>query len=258
MANGPTMPASNETQTSMALRVLLYVATSTVLIFVAHAGTIISSAAQNTSSNVILINDGDSLSTTFGSSDRKTFMLYALSALTPVPRSVNVAVNGETLATMVSNFSAHVGVLYDPKYRLVVHILAGTNDIRAASSAATIYSLLQTYVNDVHALGSNAKVIVGVNLVQCDIYDRANELGVLEALNAHIIAGWNVAQGSGGLGADGIANYWVNTTIGPGNYNGSTFCNYPNSYSKDGAHPTDLAMSIMGSIEAAAVQPLLP
>jgi hypothetical protein len=66
------------------------------------------------------------------------------------------------------------------------------------------------------------------------------------------------AQGSGGLGADGIANYWVNTTIGPGNYNGSTFCNYPNSYSKDGTHPTDLAMSIMGSIEAAAVQPLLP
>jgi hypothetical protein len=248
----------NETPTSMALRVLLSVATGTVLIFVAHAGTIIGSAAQNGSSNVILINDGDSLSTTFGSSDRKTFMLYALSALTPVPRSANLAINGETLATMVSDFSAHVGALYDPKYRLIVHILAGTNDIRAASSEATIYGLLQTYVNDVHALGSNAKVIVGVNLVQCDIYNRANELGVSEALNAHIIAGWNVAQGSGGLGADGIADYWTNTTIEPGNYNSSTFCNYPNSYSKDGAHPTDLSMSIMGSIEAAAVQPLLP
>jgi hypothetical protein len=203
MANGPTMPGSNETQTSTAWRVLVSVATSSLLIFVAHAGTIISSGAQNSSSNVILIKD--SLSTTFGSSDRKTFMLYALSALTPVPRSANVAVNGETLATMVSDFSAHVGILYDPKYRLIVHIIAGTIDIRAASSAARIYSLVQTYVNNVHALRSNAKVVVGVNLVQCDIYNRANELGVLGALNAHIIAGWNVAQGSGGLGADGIA-----------------------------------------------------
>ena len=143
-----------------------------MLIIIAHTWTIISSTAQNSSSNVMLINDGDSLSTTFGSSDRKTFMLYALSALMPVPRSVNVAVNGETLATMISNFSAHIGALYDPKYRLIVHILAGTNDIRAASSAATIYSSLQTYVNNVHAVGSNAKVIVGVNLVQCDLQSR--------------------------------------------------------------------------------------
>jgi hypothetical protein len=106
-----------ETSTSMALRVPS-VATSTVLIFVAQTETIISSPAQNSSSNVILINDGDSLSTTFGSSDRRTFMLYALSALTPVTRS------------------AHVSAFYDPKYQLVVHILAGTNDIRAASSAS--------------------------------------------------------------------------------------------------------------------------
>jgi hypothetical protein len=169
-----------------------------------------------------------------------------------------VAVNGETLATMVSDFSAHVGILYDPKYRLIVHIIAGTIDIRAASSAARIYSLVQAYVNNVHALRSNAKVVVGVNLVQCDIYNRSNELGVLEALNADIIAGWNVAQGSGGLGADGLADYWANTTIRPGNYNGSTFCNYPNSYSRDGVTRTVLCMSIMGSIEAAAVQPLLP
>jgi hypothetical protein len=118
--------------------------------------------------------------------------------------------------------------------------------------------LLQTYVNNVHALRSNAKVVVGVNLVQCDIYNRSNELGVLEALNADIIAGWNVAQGSGGLGADGLADYWANTAIRPGNYNGSTFCNYPNSYSRDGVTRTVLSMSIMGSIEAAAVQPLLP
>ena len=63
-----TMPA-NEMPTS-ALRVLLSVATSTVLIIIAHTWTIISSTAQNSSSNVMLIND--SLSTTFGSSDRKT------------------------------------------------------------------------------------------------------------------------------------------------------------------------------------------
>jgi hypothetical protein len=34
-----------------------------------------------------------------------------------------------------------------------------------------------------------------------------------------LIAGWNVAQGSGDLGADGTADYWANTTIGPGSYN---------------------------------------
>jgi hypothetical protein len=191
MANGPTMPGSNETQTSTAWRVLVSVATSSLLIFVAHAGTIISSGAQNSSSNVILIKD--SLSTTFGSSDRKTFMLYALSALTPVPRSANVAVNGETLATMVSDFSAHVGILYDPKYRLIVHILAGTIDIRAASSAARIYSLLQTYVNNVHEAPRFWGQSCSMRHLQSR--ERAGSFGS---------AGWNVAQGSGGLGADGL------------------------------------------------------
>ena len=102
------MPRSDRKLTSKALRVLVSVATSTALIFVAYALTITGSTGQNASSNVILINDGDSLSTTFGSSDHKTFMSYALSALTPVPRSVNVAINGETLATMVSDFSAQL------------------------------------------------------------------------------------------------------------------------------------------------------
>jgi hypothetical protein len=72
-----TMPA-NEMPTS-ALRVLLSVATSTVLIIIAHTWTIISSTAQNSSSNVMLIND--SLSTTFGSSDRKTAVVAVQLAL---------------------------------------------------------------------------------------------------------------------------------------------------------------------------------
>jgi hypothetical protein len=211
-----------------------------------------------------LVNDGDSLPTIDGSTDGGSLMTYvavpgkALAAPT-------VAVIGQTLAGNITSFPNTVGAVYNSAKAVygvsipfVVQIYAGGNDIRGGASAATIFANLQSYVNLVHALGPNAKVIVVGYLVQCDIQQNGSWVAVLQTLNTNVIANWNVIQGSGGLGADGLANYFANPTIGPNTYASSAFCGFPNTYSPDGQHMTDVAKAIAGPIEVAAATPLFP
>jgi hypothetical protein len=202
--------------------------------------------------------DGDSMSLPQTGTNDQSYHTFSLEFLSYTGlNSWNVAIGGETLQTMLADFSAHVGSLYVATAPFVVVVEGGTNDIRLNGTApATIYGYLQSYVTAVHALGSNAKVAVTVNLLQCDIFENGTWNSSLQTLNNDIIANWNVPQGSGGLGADAIVNIWANPTIGPDSYTSSAFCN--STYSPDGQHPTLLSMGIMGSIEGAAVQPLLP
>ena len=109
-------------------------------------------------SDVILINDGDSLLNVNGSPmDGKTSLSFALPLLNGSVSAVNTSIPGETLAQMVDGFSNNVGRKYESKSRaFVVHSLGGGNDIRAGVSASEVYARLQAYVRSVHALGSNA------------------------------------------------------------------------------------------------------
>jgi hypothetical protein len=59
------------------------------------------------------------------------------------------------------------------------------------------------------------------------------------------------------LGADGLANYWADPTVGPGNYTGSAFCGSPNTITPDGQHPTDYAMQFFGNIASASLNALI-
>lgn len=211
----------------------------------------------STGHQTILVNDGDSLSTTFSSPDGMTFPALAVADIGYPPLTAyNTAVNGETLATMVSNFSTNITPKYNSQVPFLVYLLAGTNDIRGGANASTIFGNLQTYVNNVHALGPVAKIIIGVNLFQCDIFGNSTWKTALQTLNNNIVANWNVAQGSGGLGADGISNMWADPTIGVSSgVASSAFCNA--TYSPDGQHGTDLSRGIMGQIMANSVLPLL-
>ena len=202
----------------------------------------------------VLVNDGDSMSSGEGSLLDNSPMRFALPSINPPVRAYLDAVFGTTLATMLTNFSANIAPHCSGAYTAcIIHIMAGENDIRAGTQVATIEANLRAYVNAVHAIGPNAKVIIGVTPMQCGW--SGAQLTAYQQYTTDRISLGTVPQAQGGFGADGIANYWADPTIGAGNFTTSAFCN--GMYSPDGGHPTDLTMGIMGGIEAAAVNALL-
>jgi hypothetical protein len=214
------------------------------------------SAAQSGDFKAILVNDGDSLSAKLGSETGVTFMTFAVAKIPQSPISTqNVAISGQTLAQMVVGFSEHITPLYQPSLPFIVHLMAGTNDIRAGANAETIARNLKRYVNLIHELGANAKIVLATSPLQCDIFRNPAQRAALQSVNDLLIARSKVPQEAGGFGADGLANYWADPTIGPNSYSASAFCD--RAYSIDGQHGTDLTKGIMGTIEAAAIAPLL-
>lgn len=204
-----------------------------------------------------VINDGDSLSLaqSFNNSPN-SFQTYALSDLAhSFLVTYNVAVGGIGVPQMISGFNANISSVYTTSYPFIVVIEGGANDIRGGTAAGTIFSDLQSYVNLVHGLGGNARAVVGSLPMQCDLFNNASWKAAVQTLNASIISSWNVSQGSGGLGADALIDFYDDPTIGQ--TNGSTgFCNTVYSPSP-GQHPTLAAMAILGAIEAAAIAPFM-
>lgn len=210
-----------------------------------------------------VINDGDSLFTTAGSASGVTITTYLWNGGT-APNSLYrvTAINGTTTTDDINNFSQHVTPVYNAIVQayggsipVLIALSGGANDIRAGSTAAAIYANYQTYINLVHALGANAKMLIPAIPLQCDILNNATFLAKLQQLNNLIYANWNVSQGSGGLGADGLVDFFGNTTVGMNTYASSAFCNA--TYSTDGQHGTDLTKSILGPVEGGAVTPFL-
>lgn len=210
-----------------------------------------------------VINDGDSLFQINGSSSQVTIASYLWTASPPpnAPYSVT-AVGGTTSTYSVANFSKNVTPVYSAATAtygvgtpVTIVLLTGGNDIRGSATAASVFANYQSYVNEVHALGANAKMLISTYPLQCDIFNNSAERAVLQQLNDLIYANWNVSQGSGGLGADGLVDFFGNTTVGMNTYASSAFCNA--TYSTDGMHGTDLTKSILGPVEGGAVTPFL-
>ena len=124
--------------------------------------------------------------------------------------------------------------------------------MNATAIVNTTYANLQAYVNLVHALGANAKVIVATEFIQCDILAAPVKLAAMQDYNTRIKTGWNKPQSTGGLQADGFADYQADTVIGPGNYTSSNLCSNT-AISPDGQHPTDTAMGYFAAVKAAVV-----
>ena len=207
--------------------------------------------------DVYLIYDGDSMN--LNGSPRwtrwltgGTFLSFALPLLNRSVHAMNTSIPGQSLRQMVDRFSNNVGSKYDSKYRVfIVHSLGGGNDIRAGTSATQVYAHLQAYVRSVRALGSNAIAIVSTYPLQCDIFKAQPHKAAIQSYNDLIYAGWNKPQMSGGLGADGLVDYFADPTIGPNTYSYSAFCN--TEWSRDGQHLNDGGKAIMGKIEAKAI-----
>lgn len=205
--------------------------------------------------------EGDSISNGQGGILDYTRTRYALAFLSRQLRLYNNAVSGWTLQQINTALSARLTAEYSSLYRtFTVEIFAGRNDITInGSTAAQVEGYLQTAVATAKALGANVKVLVATSPVECDLSLNSGYLASIQAYNTWIIANWNVSQANGGLGADGLVNYWADPTIGPGSYPGSgtsPWCsNIVNS--PDGVHPTDYYMQFMAPIEATAVNAVL-
>jgi hypothetical protein len=216
-----------------------------------QAGTQSIRAAQP-KDQVYLINDGDSLLNLNGSPSGMTSMSYAMSQIKGLVGASNTSISGETLAKMVNDFSRNVGSKYQTRYdTVIVHSLGGGNDIRLGTSVSELYSLLQKYVRSVHALGPHAFSIISTYPVQCDILKDPMQNATLHLYNDLIYQGWNKPQMSGGLGADGIVDYFNDPTIGANSYTYSAFCSA--RWSRDGEHLNDEGKEIMGQIESQAI-----
>ena len=167
----------------------------------------------------------------------------------------NVAIPGETVASMAINCASHMAPLYKASVPFIATILGGGNDIRAGDTAAQIYASLQSWVACIHNLGPNAKAIISTYTIQCDIFENGTENAVLEAYNNLIYANWNVPQSSGGLGADALIDYFADPTVGDNIYTASAYCS--GAWSSDGQHLNAAGNTILAGIAAPVIALLL-
>jgi hypothetical protein len=206
--------------------------------------------------NNIVIEDGDSTNSGEGTLVNGSISKYAVQMLSQPARFYNLAVYG-SLLTGSSNtavdyrFAANFARLYSATARRVVYvIMAGGNDIRQGATASTLLAAMQALVAQAHAVGPNVRVVVGIEPNQCDIINNtiAGEAAVQQAYNTGLLA----AQAAGTLGADAIANFQADPTVGNNGYTTSAFCSP--TYSVDGGHPTDVTMYYFASILKTAIE----
>src|SRR5262245_23634164 len=188
--------------------------------------------------------------------DGRNVTVIRAPAAEPFCARCETSIPGQSLGQMVQRFTNNVGSKYDSKYRVfIVHSLGGANDVRAGASATQIYPYLQAYVRSVRALGSNAIALVSTYPLQCDIFKAQPLKAAIQSYNDLIYAGWNKPQTSGGLGADGLVDYFGDSTIGANSYSYSAFCN--TEWSGEGQHLNDAGKARMGQIEAQAIAKFL-
>jgi hypothetical protein len=211
--------------------------------------------------NVAVVVDGDSLLPGRGSLQNNSQTKLAQSQFKYPVALYNVSLSGATCGSSTTNFTAGgPATIYQSTYqRFIVVNDVFANDIRAAASAATIQACIQAYVNSVHALGSNARVVWAIPMEQYDIFASGPEFAVYQTIVNWLITQGTASQASGGAGADGIVSFWSDPTIGPGNFTTTPpFIQAGSIYSPDGLHPTDLSMTIMTPYLATGINALLP
>lgn len=165
-----------------------------------------------------LIAIGDSITAGFNNLDAYTNLM----PLTSYHFSIsNMGIFGETMATMLADFSTQVTPNLKAGQPNVIVVWGGTNDIAAGATASSVYANIVSYCANVHSAG--ALCIVPTMLSRNGFDTQKN------SLNALILA--NTA------GADGIANF-TGTPLGiDGGYTNTTW------FQADGIHPTQAAIT---------------
>jgi hypothetical protein len=164
----------------------------------------------------VLVADGDSITVGFGVTTPWP-QLLSINGSNPW-NIVNVAVNGETLATMLANAAADVDPLYVSGVGNICVIWGGTNDIADGATAIATYANLTSYIAARHVVGW--KVITITMLSRVSVSNTA--------YNALILA--NTA------GADAVVNLSGEPLGSPTDYSNTTY------FQVGGIHPTTLSV----------------
>jgi hypothetical protein len=166
----------------------------------------------------VFVADGDSI-TQSGGDDPWPSLLNE-----PTYTIHNIAVDGETLATMLANYQTFAAQWFKPGVKNVISIWGGTNDLAGTGATpAQTYALLTQYIAAAHATGFKVITSTMLSRACCDaLKDQYNPL---------ILANTGGAQGTAGQ-ADQVVSY-TNTPLGiDGGYAN------PEWFQGDEIHPT--------------------
>jgi len=127
----------------------------------------------------------------------------------------NLGTSGETMQTMLANYSTSAAPLYKPGYKNILILEGCSNDLAGGTSPSTCYGYINSYVADAHATGYTILVWTVLSKVGIDSQK--------DTLNTSIVAN--------SAGADGIVNF-TSTPLGcDGCYTNTTW------FQADGIHP---------------------
>lgn len=165
---------------------------------------------------------------------------------------INTSVSGATASAISKWVDANECKIYAELAQAgTVHFIfaemAGPNDIRARKSASEIQDSLRTLVAKVKSCAPRSKFLIGIPMLQYDISRDSAQMATLVALNTWLEANWKIPASQGGLGADCIANFWRDSTVG-GHGGTSALGPPPNEYSVDGQHFTDQGQHVMATV----------
>lgn len=158
----------------------------------------------------------------------------------------DIAVIGTQFSVMNANFATVVAPLVTPGAVNMLTVMAGTNDAANGASAATIYSLLKTYVGLARAAGYT-KIVVGT-ITARDDDGGTLWTNVLAPYNALVRANYNTD-----IGADALMDFGASPLFSPA----SAALNLTN-YTSDHLHPNTTGEAGMGAIAEPPILALLP
>lgn len=151
-------------------------------------------------------------------------------------RFSNLAISGQTLATMETNAANKVDVTYSASIfgtNNILVVFAGTNDINAGADAATTISRLDTYFNNRRTAGWN-------KIVLCTAIPRENFTGTQ---NTHL-ATYNAYITANTLGADAVVDLAALSWAYGTHYQGTT----PNRIHPNAAGRTLIAHAVQTAL----------
>lgn len=197
--------------------------------------------------NKQIILDGDSITQSFGTSLNVGWP-RSLSKAFPSYRMINLGIPGQTMATMAGNVATKVVARFQSGYsKNILVVWAGTNDVVAGATAATIYANLQSETAAAKTAGF--KVVWATMLPRTDLTSGMQT--VWAAYNA-LIRGATLGQSNT---ADALADVQSDATMGPFSAaaNNTLYCNTSPTDFSIGVHPTNLGTTFLVPYFVAAV-----
>lgn len=188
----------------------------------------------------VLVFDGDSISFGEGATNGHTLADQTLSLLLPKVVHHITAVGGRQAKECLSLFNFNVMPLYQYDKKNIIFFNAGDNDIAHGSNANETYAAIKAYTELAHHRGW--QVVLSTKLQRYDWPEEARSV----ITNLNLLITENEAK------AERVADFQANPIVG-----GDLGRLDRTYFTSDQIHPADAGYTILATITAAALLPLL-